>query len=318
LTTDELSDQELAVQAQRGDSTALGLLLARHQAGMRAVALGMLGFGPDADDAVQDACLIALRRIGDVREPSAVGAWLRTIVRNACRMRLRAPRERPLGDDLEVPANIPTPEEVVDGHGLQDWIWQALAGLSEPLQLTLMLRHFTEINSYEQIAAATGVPVGTASSRLNQARAKMVQALLATSDGALNDAAALTAARHREGVETLHAAERGEFSEVVAEWWSPDVQLHGGMGEYGGRNLLLRSMDRDLEAGIRQRLVHTVASRDITIWENEVISPPEDPDHCPPAVVWMLSVHESRIKRLRLFFPAPVRKYLGKPVPHPV
>jgi RNA polymerase sigma-70 factor (ECF subfamily) len=318
LTTDELSDQELAIQAQRGDCAALGLLLARHQAGMRAVALSILGFGPDADDAVQDACLIALRRIGDVREPAAVGAWLRMIVRNACRGQLRAPLELPFGDGLDVPASIPTPEEVVDGHALRDWIWQALAGLSEPLQLTLMLRHFTEINSYEQIAAATGVPVGTAGSRLNQARAKMVQALLTTSDGALDDAAALIAARHREGVETLRAAERGEFADIVAERWSADAELHDGMGEHGGRDLLLRSMDRDLEAGIRQRLVRTVASRDLTIWANEVISPPEDPDHCPPAVVWMLSVRDGRIRRLRLFFPGPVRKYLGKPTPHAV
>jgi RNA polymerase sigma-70 factor (ECF subfamily) len=282
---------------------------------MRAVALSLLGFGPDADDAVQEACLIALRRIGDVRDPAAVGAWLRMIVRNACRMRLRVPGELLLGDFPDLPAAIPTPEEVVDGHGMRDWICQAIAELPEPLQLTLMLRHFTEINSYEQIGAATGVPVGTVGSRLNQARTKMVQALLATSDSAHDDAARLTAARHREGVETLDAAVHDRFADVVTDRWSPDIELYGGMGERGGRDLLLRSMDRDLEAGIRQRLVRTVASRDITIWENDLISPPEDPEHCPPAVVWMLSLRGGWIQRLRLFFPVQVRRYLGQPVP---
>jgi RNA polymerase sigma factor (sigma-70 family) len=318
MPTDEPSDQELTARAQTGDSTALGLLLARHQAGMRAVALSMLGFGPDAEDAVQDACLIALRRIGDVRDPSAVGSWLRTIVRNACRMRLRVPDELPLGDFPDIPAAVPTPEEVLDGHGLRDWIGKALGELPEPLQLTLMLRHFTEINSYEQIGAATGVPVGTVGSRLNQARAKMVQSLLAASDSAQDDATRLTVVRHREGLETLDAAVHGRFAEIVADRWSPDIQLYGGMGERGGRELLLRAMDRDLEAGIRQRLVRTVASRDITIWENDLISPPEDPDHCPPAVTWMLSSESGRIKRLRLFFPVPVRRYLGQPAPSPV
>jgi RNA polymerase sigma-70 factor (ECF subfamily) len=313
---DAPSDEELTVRAQSGDPTALGLLLARYQGDMRAVALGVLGFSSDADDAVQDACLIALRRIGDVRDPAAIGPWLRTVVRNASRMRLRqATGELPLDDPLNVPANSPTPEQVVDSHALRDWIWQAMGDLPEPLQLTLMLRHFSETNSYEQIAAATGVPVGTVSSRLNQARTKMAGALRAASDLAHDDSAKLTAARHREGVETLEAAARGRFADVVADHWSADVELHGGMGEHGGRDLLLRSMDRDLEAGIRQRLVRTTASRAITIWENELISPPDDPDHCPPAVTWILSERGGEVSRLRLFFPVPPLKYLGRPVP---
>jgi hypothetical protein len=47
---------------------ALGLLPARHRADMRAVALSVLGFGSDA---VQDASLAALSRIGDLRERGA-------------------------------------------------------------------------------------------------------------------------------------------------------------------------------------------------------------------------------------------------------
>ncbi len=62
---------ELARSAQAGSASALGMLLARHQAGMRAVALSILGYGPDAEDAVQDAVLIALRRIGTLRSAAA-------------------------------------------------------------------------------------------------------------------------------------------------------------------------------------------------------------------------------------------------------
>jgi RNA polymerase sigma-70 factor (ECF subfamily) len=198
---------------------------------------------------------------------------------------------------------------------MRDWIWQAMGDLPEPLQLTLMLRHFSEANTYEQIAAATGVPVGTVSSRLNQARTKMAGALRSASELAHDDAAKLTTARHREGIETLDAAVHGRFADVVADHWSAEVELYGGMGEHGGRDLLLRSMDRDLEAGIRQRLLRTTASRAITIWENELISPPDDPDHCPPAVTWMLSLQGGEISRLRLFFPVPVLRYMGRPVP---
>jgi RNA polymerase sigma-70 factor (ECF subfamily) len=231
-------------------------------------------------------------------------------------MKVRQPTgaELPLDESHDVPSTTPTPEEMLDGHALQDWVWDALRELPESLQLTLMLRHFSEVNSYERIAAATGVPVGTVGSRLNQARAKMTRSLVAAAERAHDDAAGLTAARHREGLETLDAAVEGRFPEVVAEYWSADVEMYGGMGERGGRDLLLRSMDRDLEAGIRQRLVRTVASRNLTIWENDLISPPEDPEHCPPSVAWILSRRGGRIHRLRLVFPTRGPKYLGVPV----
>ncbi|MFE2042723.1 RNA polymerase sigma factor, partial [Streptomyces sp. NPDC059477] len=82
-------DADLTRAAQAGEVAALGQLLERHRAGMRAVALSVLGPGADVDDVMQDAALTALRRIGDVRDPAAVGAWLRMIVRNAGRSVLR-------------------------------------------------------------------------------------------------------------------------------------------------------------------------------------------------------------------------------------
>lgn len=100
MTMRGLSDAELARAAQSGDAGALGALIVRHQAGMRAVALSLLGPGPDGEDAVQDAVLVALWRIGDVRNPEAVGAWLWMIVRNACRDRLRSMPETSRVEDL--------------------------------------------------------------------------------------------------------------------------------------------------------------------------------------------------------------------------
>jgi RNA polymerase sigma factor (sigma-70 family) len=303
MRSDSPSDEELTRTAQSGDAGALGLLLARHQAGMRAVALGVMGHAPAVDDVVQDAALVALRRIGDVRDPAAVGAWLRMIVRNACRMRLRAPRDEPLIDEFALPSSDPTPERVLEHHALRDWVWHAMEELSPPLRLALMFRHFSDVTSYDEIAAACEVPVGTVRSRLSQARAKMAQALLATASSAHDDAAALTTARHREGLDTLAAAEQGAFAEVVADRYAPEVVLVGGRGERGGRDFLLRGMECDLEGGVRQRLVHTVASRDITIWEMDMISPADDPGHCPPSVVWLVSLDQDRVRRIRLFHP---------------
>src|SRR5437879_9193444 len=81
-------EETLTRDAQAGQVAALGALLARHQAGMRATATAILGHGPDAEDAVQEAALIALRRIGDVRDPAAVGPWLRMVAADGGAQRL--------------------------------------------------------------------------------------------------------------------------------------------------------------------------------------------------------------------------------------
>ncbi|MFC6079655.1 RNA polymerase sigma factor [Sphaerisporangium aureirubrum] len=299
-----ISDLELTLGAQAGDVAALGVLLARHQGGMRAVALSLLGYGPDVDDVVQDAAVVALRRIGDVRDPAAAGAWLRMIVRNACRTRLRSVREVWPVDEAALPSADATPEQVMERHAMRDWIWRAIEELSPPTRMAVMLRHFSNgVTSYEHIAAACGVPVGTVRSRLSQGRAKMAEALLATAATAHGDAAALAAASRREALATLEAAEKGEFARVLAERWSPDVTLLGGPGPIGGRDLLLRGMECDLEAGVRQHLAHVVAGRDIVIWEMDISNPAHDPDHCPPAVTWLMSLHRGRVHSLRLYHP---------------
>jgi RNA polymerase sigma factor (sigma-70 family) len=114
------SDADLVRGAQSGDAAALGVLLRQHEAGMRAVALAILGHGPDAEDAVQDAMVVALGRIGEVRDPSSAGAWLRAIVRNNCRMVLRG--RRPAGPDT-LTLTVPGPEEALEQTALRDWVW---------------------------------------------------------------------------------------------------------------------------------------------------------------------------------------------------
>jgi RNA polymerase sigma-70 factor, ECF subfamily len=299
-----LSDAELTRAAQAGDMTALGVLLTRHEAGMRAVALSLLGHGPDAEDAVQDAMVVALSRIGDVRDPQAVGAWLRMVVRNACRTRWRAEgRSRSVGE-VEPVAAGGGPEEVVERHVMRDWLWRAIGELSPTLRLPLVLWHFSSrVTSYEQVAAVCGVPVGTVRSRLHQARAKLAVAMRATADVAYDDVAALTAASRREAMETVAAMDRGEFGRLLSERWAPEVMLFDGGRPVGGRDFLVRGAAGDLEAGVHQRFVHAVVGRDLTIWEMDLLNPVEDPEHCPPAVTWVMSRENGRVSQLRLFHP---------------
>ena len=68
-------DAVLARAAQAGDAASMGVLFERHRARLHAVAVGMLGHGSDAEDAVQDTIVIAMRRSASYasRPPSAAG-----------------------------------------------------------------------------------------------------------------------------------------------------------------------------------------------------------------------------------------------------
>ena len=148
------------------------------------------------------------------------------------------------------------------------------------------------------------MPVGTVRSRLSQARGKLADALRATADRAHADAGAVNAASAREAVETLAVAERGEFSALVDDRWLPEVEFVAGDGMIrGGRDLALHGMDSDLSVGVRQRLVQAVASRDVTIWTMDLVNPPDNPEHCPPGVVWVMTRRQGRVAKIRLFHP---------------
>lgn len=295
------TDVDLVHAVRRGDASCLGLLLARHRAGMYAVALAMLGHCQDAEDAVQEAALIALRRIGDVRDPDAVGPWLRMVVRNVCRAQLRKMSAVPMAEPAQALAadrlgGPPDPAEVLDRHALRNWVWSALENLSPGQQLVTMLRYFTDVTSYEDIAAVCGTPVGTVRSRLNQARTKLVDALLHSTDRAHDDAAALAELHRRLAVHTLETEYRGDLTDR----WSPQADVIWPTGKRTGIDYLPIAFANDVSDGVRHELRNVVAGRKVVIWEAALLSPPEDPYHCPPAAVWVHFMDRGRVSRLRL------------------
>ena len=90
------SDAVLATRACAGDLEALAGLFERYRPALYAAAIRLLRNREDALDAVQETSVIALLRLGSLRDPAAVGGWLRAVVRSVCLMRLRrAAREAP-------------------------------------------------------------------------------------------------------------------------------------------------------------------------------------------------------------------------------
>lgn len=302
-----LSDDELVAAARGGDAVSFGLLLERHRVGMYAVALAVLSWRPDAEDAVQDAMVVALSRLNQLRDPPAAGPWLRAIVRNQARMRLRSQlREPRIGlPSKDLPSGEATPEELLEDRALRDWLCSALAELSQPLQLTVLLRYFTGVTSYAEIAAVCGVPIGTVRSRLNDARRQLTNALRSTADTTHDDSDVLAARRRREAQELLSPAPQGGFRAALASAALPDLVFLGPQGQRAhGQDTLMNIMESDLDAGVGQRLVNVAAGHRLTILECDLLSPADQPDHCPPGVIWVMALCDDRIARIRLFHPS--------------
>ncbi|GAA0596747.1 sigma-70 family RNA polymerase sigma factor [Kribbella sandramycini] len=299
--SERATDAELVRAAQLGEVEQLGLLLSRHQAPMRAVAVAFHGHRPAAEDAVQEAALIALRQIGALRDPAAVGPWLRMLVRNVCRMQLRRRPAIPVSDPGVFLPAAPDPAQLIDANANRDWIWTAIGHLTPTLQLPVMLRYFTEVTAYDDIATLCGVPVGTIRSRLNQARKKLAEALLATAVQPHDSIAALTAQHREEALAILEAPYTGQLAAVLANSWRPTVETFWSTGRHTiGYHDMVAAMDRDLTAGVRHQLTSVVASHTTVLWEANLINPPEDPHHCPPAVLWALHLTANRVTTLRL------------------
>jgi RNA polymerase sigma factor (sigma-70 family) len=311
-----LSDAELVRTAQRGSAASLGILLERHRAPLHALALRFLGHGPNAQDAVQDAFLIALRTIDRLREPEAVGGWLRGILRNVCLRRL-SERQREILFEEELPRRVEpgflesSVEEAIDRIAMREWVWSALGRLPENLQATAMLRYFGGHSSYEEISAILGVPMGTVKSRLNTAKVKLAEALLQTAGLEHDETRRLAEARTNFFEAAYMQYNRAKGYDILASAYSEDLMLSLSNGRVftRGYEFLVGDMERDLELGVKWHPKEVISSKDVAVIECDVESPPDDPHHCPSAISQVGVYRDGKIHRMHWYLPPrPVRE----------
>ena len=130
----------------------------------------------DAQDMVQEAYLRALRFFGGFHGTDA-RAWLLTIVRNTCYTWLKRRRSPELSGEFEEvvltkESDEPNPEA---SHVLKvqaQLINEAIEKLPIEFREVVILRELEEL-SYKEIAAITGIPIGTVMSRLSRARKRL-------------------------------------------------------------------------------------------------------------------------------------------------
>jgi len=305
-------DAALLHATRGGDVAALGLLLERYRPSLLATAIRIVGRGPDAEDAFQETCLTALRHIGSVRDPDAVGAWLHTVVRRVCLQQTRRRRAELLTPELpEIAADGETPEQRVERLELRDWVRGAMDRLPEPLRVAALLRYFGSYDSYDEVAAILGIPIGTVRSRLSEVRAKLADALLASAALIHDDRRAGDRARERFWLDEFRGIfTRGESTRFVSHF-SPELMVVWSSGRRAqGRRHLAAEIDGDLAAGVRLDLERVVGSGGITVVEARFVNPPSAPEHCPPGLSLVLAGRDERPSGIHLHLaPRPPRPH---------
>ncbi|MEV4347694.1 RNA polymerase sigma factor [Actinoplanes sp. NPDC049596] len=301
------TDSELVEAARTGDMAAFAVLTERHRAGMRATAIALLGYTDEAEDAVQDAMLTALGQLPRLRDPEAAGAWLRQIVRNNCRMRLRRRGPLPVAEiePLMPPAGEPRPDEALDRSYARDWVRNAVGRLSLPLREVVLLRYFSGFTAYRQISELCGVPEDTVASRLRDARRVLGRTLRETAGDAHHGPD--SEAHRRQARQHLTAMQSDGYAGVIEDWYQPDLSIHALGGLVGDRSALHMMMDYTFGAGVGVRLRDATASGDVLVWETDYVNPASDPEHCPPGSAWLFRLREGRVARLGVAYATEVR-----------
>jgi len=145
---------------------------------MYTVAYRLAGNDEDAQDLVQES-LIRVKRGLERYEPGSLEGWLARIVTNVFLDEVRRRRRRPTDALPDDPERVLPPSPGADevSTQLSDDIQAALAALPDEFRVPVVLCDVAD-QSYEQIAAALGVPVGTVRSRLHRGR-RMLRTMLA-------------------------------------------------------------------------------------------------------------------------------------------
>ena len=157
-----------------GDRNAYEAIVSRYQRGLFNVALRMLGNYEDARDATQNAFVKAYEHLDSFDPEQRFFSWLFRILKNECLNVLRARRpSQPVSLDMPSARGA----DPVEMRERQRAIQLALMSLSTEYREVVVLRHYTDL-SYDEIAAALGIPATKVKSRLYSARQQLGELLM--------------------------------------------------------------------------------------------------------------------------------------------
>ena len=201
-------DGELAQRVAAGDHAAFALLMRRYNQSLYRAARSILKDDAEAEDAVQDAYLLAYRGMGGFRGDAKLATWLVRIAVNEALARLRKRGRR--GEVIRLDGDTGSNDEATETSMHQDppeqpehgalraetrrLLEKKIDALPDAFRTVFVLRALEEL-SVEETASALGIPEATVRSRFFRARSLLREALAREIDVAFEDAFAFAGAR---------------------------------------------------------------------------------------------------------------------------
>ena len=187
MTIDHIQQEHQWIEAARhGDPDAFEALVRQYEKRVFSLTLRMCGNPDDAAEAAQEVFLSAWQGLPFFRGDSSFSTWLYRLASNACVDLLRREgRHRaqagPSLDDTELNVEVPdtarSPHEEAERRELREQIERGLQALSPAHRQVLLLREMRQL-SYDEIADALDLDVGTVKSRINRGRKQLRNFLL--------------------------------------------------------------------------------------------------------------------------------------------
>jgi RNA polymerase sigma factor (sigma-70 family) len=183
MEQDRHDDADLVGAVLAGDREAFSPLLARWQPSVLRLCQRLLGPGPQAEDAAQEAAVAAFLGLPRLADPARFGAWLHAIAANRARMALRRRRLLALegppshgAEGLRAGEPVPTPEDAWAIREVHEAILAALRELP-PATREAVIGFYLQGYSYQQLAELLGAPLSTVRGRLYHGRRQLRRTL---------------------------------------------------------------------------------------------------------------------------------------------
>lgn len=184
-----LEDQVLITRAQEGDRSAFNTLIRKHEARAYQYAYRLTRNQEEAADVVSEAFVRVYNALHNFKGQSAFSTWLYRILTNCYLDTRKKGKNRTVVSleavlhtsegDMERQIEDPslTPHEEAERDERETRVEDAV-GLLPEYQRAMIVMYHAEMMSYEEIAAALDLPLGTVKSRLNRARLSLRELLV--------------------------------------------------------------------------------------------------------------------------------------------